>query len=499
MISKNSFFKKYFPSWVFSRAILIQAILTLLIFAWMGFLVRSFFLTQLTPLLGEAERIRIFTTFDSFFLYLFFALTLVLGMFAIVLARHLVFPIGRMILKTKSILNPESAGSPGQMRTDAATEIEEPQGVWSDLASSIEEIRQDLQTKIESLKTEREEQATLMGAISDAILAVDLEEAPLFYNTRFALQFENQISAFKKENQEPEKLSQIFKTPEILGAFHRALENGRTEQIKALPFDLPSGKRFFSLSVSPLRNAREAIYGAVGIFHDVTDLKRAEQIRIDFVANVSHELRTPLTAIKGYADTLEQDLTLGRPIDPEFLQVIVRNSDRLMNLINDLLDLSSLESTDVLQKTPVSTDELTQRVLHQLRGAFAKKKQSVVQRCQTPSVLADPKRIEQVLVNLLDNANKYTPEEGVITVLWNQDNSDTVLKVEDNGPGIPSEHQPRLFERFYRIDKDRSREKGGTGLGLAIVKHILQRHDGSVNIESTTGRGSTFICKFPNS
>lgn len=492
VIAQARLLKDRFPHWVFSRVILVQALLTLCLFVCLGFFVRAYFRSELASLLSAQDMARILSDYDSAFIFFFIGLALVLGVFAVVLARHLVFPIGRMIVKTRSVLHPDLQAGKNEERLDPMDE--ESDSVWSDLESSIEEIRRDLQTKIESLKTEREEQATLMGAISDAILAVDLDEAPLFYNSRFALQFGGQDLG----KNVPMRLWQIFRTPEILMAFHKALKEGRSETVKALPFDQPGGKRFFSLSVSPLRNTRESIYGAVGIFHDVTDLKRAEQIRIDFVANVSHELRTPLTAIKGYADTLKLDMDQGRALDPEFLQVIVRNTDRLMNLINDLLDLSSLESTDVLQKARLSTQEVTSRVIQQLHGAYQAKRQRVVVSADATTVLADPKRLEQVLVNLLDNANKYTPEEGTITVAWSSAPTETLLLVSDTGPGIPSEHQPRLFERFYRVDKARSREKGGTGLGLAIVKHILQRHEGSVAVESSPGSGTTFICRFPN-
>ena len=346
---------------------------------------------------------------------------------------------------------------------------------------------------METLTIEKEEQAILMSAISDAILAVDLEGAPLFYNTRFALLVENQ------ELRNQKRLWELFKDQEILGAFQDALQHGKASAIKAIPFDLPSDKRFFSVAISPLRKTEDTIYGAVGIFHDVTELKRAEQMRIDFVANVSHELRTPLTAIKGYVDTLHLDAQEGKSIAPEFLEIITRNTHRLMNLINDLLDLSSLESKDTLQKTEIPLDELTHRVVKQMSQGFESKSQEVVVEINTPTLIADPTRLEQVLVNLLDNANKYTPAGGKISLEWEKSDSDQVLlRVKDSGPGIPVEHHPRLFERFYRVDKARSREQGGTGLGLAIVKHIMQRHEGSVWIESSPGKGSTFICQFPS-
>ncbi|MGZ3709790.1 MAG: sensor histidine kinase [Bdellovibrionota bacterium] len=351
---------------------------------------------------------------------------------------------------------------------------------------------QELEARIDALTTERDQQALLLGAISDAVIAVDLEGAPLFYNSRFAL-------LFGEADIQHRRVWKIFLDREILNGFQLALKEGKSTSLAAIPFEMPAGKQFYSVSISSLKKTADSPpYGAVGIFHDVTELKRAEQIRIDFVANVSHELRTPLTAIKGYADTLISDLTEARPVAREFLEVIVRNTDRLMSLIHDLLDLSTIESTDVLHKSVIGTSEVTHQVLNQLRGKFEARHHRVEVDAQTPTVHADPRRLEQVLVNLLDNANKYTPPGGSITVRWRETSNQNVrLEISDTGPGIAPDHQARLFERFYRIDKARSRELGGTGLGLAIVKHILQRHDGLVWVKSQPGEGTTFVCQFP--
>lgn len=350
--------------------------------------------------------------------------------------------------------------------------------------------------ELEALVVEREQQA-LLAVVSDAMLAVDLQGAPLFYNSRLAL-------LVGETDLRDRKLWKMFLDREVLNAFQSALRMGESRAVKAVPFNLPSGLQYFSVSISPLRNGNGEIYGAVGIFHDVTDLKRAEQIRIDFVANVSHELRTPLTAIKGYTETLVEDLRAGRPAEREFVEVIAKNTDRLMSLINDLLDLSTIESTDVLQKADLVTQEVTARVLGQLQGVIESKMHRVAVKSTARTVHADPRRLEQVLVNLLDNAIKYTPEGGLITVSWvnagaasSRDRGDVLLVVEDTGAGIPEEHQSRLFERFYRIDKARSRDIGGTGLGLAIVKHIMQRHDGEIWVESEPGHGAKFTCRFP--
>jgi two-component system phosphate regulon sensor histidine kinase PhoR len=235
----------------------------------------------------------------------------------------------------------------------------------------------------------------------------------------------------------------------------------------------------------------------------IAALKRAEKMRIDFVANVSHELRTPLTSIKGYTETLIEDLELGRPPDPEFLKIILKNSNRLLSLINDLLDLSAIESgADHLQPTLIDLKEFSGTVLDALKQSARMKETEITLEVKTPQLIADPKRTEQVMVNLVENAIKYCPVGSRIHICWEEKSSDggteILLRVSDNGPGIPEKHLDRLFERFYRIDKGRSRDMGGTGLGLSIVKHILQRHHGSIEVESDLGKGTTFICRFPN-
>lgn len=363
----------------------------------------------------------------------------------------------------------------------------------------LNQIQTDLKQKTEALSQEREELATLMSAISDAILAVDLAGKPLFFNSRFALSF------FGKERgtRQPH-LGEVFRAPEILDAFHAALDQGVNQQtsIKLYVKNDPV-PRFFSLSIAPLRREEGPVYGAVGIFHDVTELKRAENIRIEFVANVSHELRTPLTAIKGYTDTLREDVANKRyDTASQFLEIIARNADRLMRLIVDLLDLSSLESQDAAEKmniTSVDTSDLTKRVLTQLESRRADKGHTIETLYTAAQVIADPARAEQVLINLLENSIKYIPTSGKVIVKWEKTPKSVLLKVSDNGPGIPVEHHSRLFERFYRVDQARSRELGGTGLGLAIVKHIMQQHGGSVWVNSDSGKGTEFVCQFPNS
>jgi two-component system phosphate regulon sensor histidine kinase PhoR len=229
--------------------------------------------------------------------------------------------------------------------------------------------------------------------------------------------------------------------------------------------------------------------------NDITEEKRLEAIKRDFVANVSHELRTPLAAIKGYSETLLDGGVDDEETSREFLGVIDRHATRMSRLIDDLLTLSRLESQQMaIVPTPVDLSEL----LNSTEKSFRKhaKDKGVTLSAKVPEdlpvVLGDHDRLEQVVVNLLDNAIKYTPEGGSVILRATSESGVIKVEVVDTGIGIPEADMPRIFERFYRVDKARSRDLGGTGLGLAIVKHIMQGHNGTLNVESSPGVGSTF-------
>jgi two-component system phosphate regulon sensor histidine kinase PhoR len=240
--------------------------------------------------------------------------------------------------------------------------------------------------------------------------------------------------------------------------------------------------------------------GIVIVAHDTTRSVRYQELRKEFVANVSHELRTPLTVIKGFTETLQD----GALRDPEkgmkFLATISKHVDQLTNLVNDLLELSRLEGSPELPR-PVSIDVglLARRVTDLLLPAAQKKNQTLrlETRSNMPRVLGNPDYIDRAIANLVDNAIKYTHEGGTISVTAGQRNEDVFVEVADNGLGIPADDIPRIFERFYRVDRSRSREMGGTGLGLSIVKHVAQVHGGSIDVSSTPGAGSKFRLYFP--
>jgi two-component system phosphate regulon sensor histidine kinase PhoR len=247
--------------------------------------------------------------------------------------------------------------------------------------------------------------------------------------------------------------------------------------------------------MSPLLENTE-IRGVVAVFHDISDLKRLEQVRRDFVANVSHELRTPVTVIRGYTEIL---LSEGGDTDSErarrFLEIINNHSERLATLIGDLLALSELESGDLtLELAPFKIQNAVRRswklLEQQAHGKGITVDWQEIE--DLPPVMADSGRIEQVLINLLDNAIKYTPEGGAISVSASDSGETLTINVSDTGIGIPPPDQPRIFERFYRVNKSRGGDVPGTGLGLSIVKHIVQLHGGAVSVDSIPGRGSTF-------
>lgn len=486
---------RQFPWKIFYRVAFVQVVLVFLSFAASDFFAKYFFkklLTEQGSLALSPDTIESLSQgYGSSLGWVLSCSAILMSLVALWYARKLVFPLGRLLIKTQNLV----ARHP-RVLTEEDLE-EEAFGEWSDLESQIDDLGKNLESTVQSLTTEQVELDAIMGAISDAILAVDQEEVPIFYNSRFELIFGG------GKVRRNVKLWEILRDPEILKSYKRALTEGKSGGTRAFSLETEDQqKRYFSLSVSPLRKQGGVIYGALGIFHDITELKVAEQMRIDFVANVSHELRTPLTAIKGYTETLILDSNKAKKEGPEkeYLSIIARNAERLMNLMGDLLELSALESSLLLHKEVISTKEITERVLKQLEPRFQAKNQTSEFKIEATSVNADPNRVEQVLINLLDNASKYTPEGGKISVSWELDRKggrDCFLKVHDSGPGIPPEHLGRLFERFYRIDKARSREQGGTGLGLAIVKHIMQRHEGAVWVESSPGMGSLFTCRFP--
>jgi two-component system phosphate regulon sensor histidine kinase PhoR len=406
---------------------------------------------------------------------------------SILIGYRLLLPLGRLIEKTKRMRE-----SPFGMEEDEPVErlaFDEP-GEWYELERALNRLGRDLRQKTIRLSREKTELRTIMSAVSEAVLAIGGDRRVLFYNPQFTYLFG------ASANLTEVRVSEILRSPDIIQAYEEVLTSGQT--LRREVQETVSEQRItrdFLLSVAPLRKKHnQEIYGVVGIFHDITQMKQSERIRIEFVGNVSHELRTPLTTVNGYMQTLMGDLEQGKLEHArEFGGIISQNVSRMKSLVEDLLDLSALESGKELNVEPVDVREITEAVLRQVNAVSHK----ISLRFEVEEISADPKRLEQVLRNLLENAVRYVPEGKNIEVSWRRTSGKIELHVKDDGPGIASKHQGRLFERFYRVDEARSRATGGTGIGLSLVKHIMQRHGGQVYVRSTLGHGSEFICEFP--
>lgn len=302
----------------------------------------------------------------------------------------------------------------------------------------------------------------------------------------------------------PRRLTDLTRNPAIHSAFTSALERGERAESKIEIQDEDGERISFDLHVAPLRaratDSRSAESdGAVGVFFDITRLERLERVRQEFLSNVSHELRTPLTAILTFVETLEdgglEDTTDSR----HFLAIIRRNAERMRNLINDILELSAIEAgTVAVRAEAVSLPSLVNECFTALAGRAAERGVSLHNEVPPGvSVYADARRLEQMLMNLTDNAIKFNSEGGGVRVAHERARDRDRISVTDTGEGIAPEHLPRIFERFYRIDRARSRALGGTGLGLAIVKHLARAHGGEALVRSAPGQGTTFIIELP--
>lgn len=292
------------------------------------------------------------------------------------------------------------------------------------------------------------------------------------------------------------QLSNITKDREISQMIYEVLETGN-ELFKET--SISPSTQIFRVHVGPVKSESLDIQGAVAVFHDVTEARYFGQMRSEFAANVSHELRTPLTCIKGFVETLMDGAMENSIIRRRFLTIIDAETDRLSRLIEDLLTLSAIESKErPISPRPVCIVKSIIGVMNMFRTQISEKSLHVelIYSPKIPFIQADEDLLGQVIINLLDNAIKYTPCEGKIIIRCVQRGSRIVTTISDTGMGIPRESLPRVFERFYRVDKARSRDQGGTGLGLSIVKHIVESHGGDVFVDSEVGRGSTFGVSF---
>jgi two-component system phosphate regulon sensor histidine kinase PhoR len=359
------------------------------------------------------------------------------------------------------------------------------------LARSLNSMASQLRELVERLSLESARREAILASMAEGVLAVDGELRITFANESLA-----RALGIPYPLPEKQPLVEVVRDPGLREMLTRVLERGRPGKEKLQLSAAPG--RSFEVQAAPL--AADTGRGAIAILHDITDLERLEKVRKDFVANVSHELRTPLTAIRGYAETLLEGALEDQENNRKFLEIIRAHAIRLNNIASDLLTLSELESGKPAPKPePVSVAGALESALRAVEAeARVREVKLLCGELEEAAVAGDRVQLEQAFVNLLDNAVKFNRPKGEVKVEMIRPAGGRIgVVITDTGIGIPSEHLPRIFERFYRVDKARSRDAGGTGLGLSIVKHVVERMGGTVAVESQLGKGSAFTVVLP--
>jgi two-component system, OmpR family, phosphate regulon sensor histidine kinase PhoR len=362
------------------------------------------------------------------------------------------------------------------------------------LAIAMNQMANQLDERIKSVIRHRNELEAVLSSMKEGVIALDLDERILRINQAAAAMFNK--DPWEMENR---SIQEVIRNSELQKFTKNALKNGDGLECDIVFYQ--NKERVLNVHSTPWLDAKEERIGILVVLNDVTRLRRLENMRQDFVANVSHEIKTPLTAILGFVETLLQDSDKIPENTRRFLSIIDRHAHRLVAIIEDLLNLSRIERDSerkeiAMVQTPV--EDVIRTAVQLLETRAEEKKIRIDFNCED-SLSADmePPLIEQAVVNLLDNAIKYSAPDSTIEVSAAGKGNEVQISIRDHGVGIEKEHLPRLFERFYRVDKARSRKLGGTGLGLAIVKHIIQAHNGKIKVESSPGKGSTFTLHLP--
>ncbi len=361
------------------------------------------------------------------------------------------------------------------------------------LSRTMRLMAERVRVVVEQAQVESSRRETILACMAEGVLAVDFELKVIFCNQAFAEAFSTRIPI-----DEGRSLYEVVREPMLRDILQRVLSTQRAETDR---FRLPSAAgRWFEARALPFGQSTRR--GAVIVLHDITDIQRQEQMRKDFVADVSHELRTPLAAIRGYAETLLDGALDDHANNRRFVEIILSQSVRLNNIASDLLVLSELDSGNEAPVAPerISVLSVVQSAVNTVTSAAKLRNVAIDQSlCEDCTVSGVRFRLEQAMVNLLDNAVKFNRPDGTVTVECKRQATGFInIRVSDTGIGIPNSEISRIFERFYRVDKARSRPAGGTGLGLPIVKEVIDRMGGTVTVESQLGRGASFIIQIPS-
>jgi len=420
------------------------------------------------------------TVRKTIFLALLFALGFAF-LIGSVLSAGIIKPINKIILVSRKF----AAGDfKKRIYHDAHDEVGE-------LALTLNKMAQDIEDKVKEVNTQNQHLKAILNSMIEGVIVIDNKGKVVSVNPTI-----EKIFQVSKAQVEEKDFLEGVRNNEINEIVVSVIKEGKLVSGE-IALNWPV-QRIFQVNASPLFS-QEAISGCLLVIHDITEIRRLETMRRDFVANVSHELKTPLTSIKGFVETLLEGAIDDKENNRHFLEIIKEHADRLDTLISDLLDLSALESREIgPKKEKFNLHKLTQDILSGFKSQL--KKKNIEAKNDLPvdlTLSAEKDKIEQVLVNLIDNAIKFNREKGKI-MIYSEDSAGGIkVTVEDSGIGIAEKDAPRIFERFYRVDKGRLREMGGTGLGLSIVKHIIELHGGNVAVESIEGLGSKFFFILP--
>ena len=426
---------------------------------YLGVLRVSLFLKDINKLLNNLKNrifgIVIFITFLS-----------LLGAF--LFSKNLSYPLKELVSASKKLADGDFSARVSFKRKD---EIRE-------LAESFNKMSEELNRLFDNLTLKQEELNSIISSLEEGLLVLDKKGKIILFNESF--------KKIVQTNPDGKFWWEVLRNPNITQLIEKAKKEERVSSR-----ELELNEKVFLCSFVFMPSKEELII----VWHDITEFKKLEKIKKDFVVNVSHELRTPLTAIKGYVETLEEE---AKGNARHYLEIIKRHTERLINIVSGLLLLSELEEKGLTQiKENVSLEEIAKNVFKIFEQKAEGKGLKLNLICEGKSVIeGDAFKLEQMFINLVDNAIKYT-EKGEALVALKQSDKKVIVKIKDTGIGIPKEHLGRIFERFYVVDKSRTKKLGGTGLGLSIVKHIVLLHNGRIDVKSSPSKGTEFIITFP--
>jgi len=374
----------------------------------------------------------------------------------------------------------------GKISIDARDELHK-------LADALNRMATSLSGRIDEMKSEKTKVSAILESMAEGVIAVGNQNETLLLNPSAEA-----IFGISNKDAIGKSLLEVTHNRQIDDLMTQAVQ---TASVQTAEIEWSHPQECILKAHAIAVSEKQGGLGGILVFYDMTDLRKLEKLRRDFVANVSHELRTPLTSIKGFIETLLGGAHRDPKQSETFLHMMEEDAARLNRLIDDLLELSKIESKEVvLKKESLNLSEEAEKAIHCCQGWVGKKQIVIENRISSqalPRVEADRDKLQQILINLIDNAVKFNREGGKVVLEASEANGGVQISVEDTGSGIPEASLPRVFERFFRVDKARSRELGGTGLGLSIVKHLVESHGGKVSCESELNKGSKFSFILP--